>query len=123
MADLDSIFDPARLRSLWDRTEEAAAEEEAAEAAETKASVAARDALVVIDRFETNARQSLAIAVRLAEGAQPAIRHTKLALNNWLRLAGPSFDASLALEFLDMAGPDVHEGVAAVREKRPPQFS
>jgi enoyl-CoA hydratase len=66
--------------------------------------------------------RSLAIAERLAAGAQPALRHTKLALNNWLRLAGPTFDASLALEFLDMAGPDVHEGVAAVREKRRPQF-
>jgi enoyl-CoA hydratase len=65
---------------------------------------------------------ALGIATRLAEGAQPAIRHTKLALNNWLRLAGPAFDASLALEFLDMTGPDVHEGVAAVREKRPPDF-
>ena len=67
--------------------------------------------------------RALAIAMRLADGAQPALRHTKLALNNWLRLAGPSFDASLALEFLDMTGPDVHEGVAAVREKRPPKFS
>jgi enoyl-CoA hydratase len=67
--------------------------------------------------------RSLAIAERLATGAQPALRHTKLALNNWLRLAGPTFDASLALEFLDMAGPDVHEGVAAVREKRAPRFS
>jgi enoyl-CoA hydratase len=66
--------------------------------------------------------RALAIAQRLAEGSQPAIRHTKLALNNWLRLAGPAFDASLALEFLDMTGPDVHEGVAAVREKRPPRF-
>jgi enoyl-CoA hydratase/carnithine racemase len=66
--------------------------------------------------------RALAIAMRLAAGAQPALRHTKLALNNWLRLAGPSFDASLALEFLDMAGPDVHEGVAAVREKRAPEF-
>ena len=55
-------------------------------------------------------------------GSQPAIRHTKLALNNWLRLAGPAFDASLALEFLDMTGPDVHEGVAAIREKRPPRL-
>ena len=36
--------------------------------------------------------------------------------------AGPAFDASLALEFLDMTGPDVHEGVAAVREKRRPKF-
>jgi enoyl-CoA hydratase len=66
--------------------------------------------------------RALAIAIRLAEGAQPALRHTKLALNNWLRAAGPAFDASLALEFLDFAGPDVHEGVAAVREKRRPKF-
>src|SRR4051812_36198848 len=66
--------------------------------------------------------RALSIATRLAEGSQPALRHTKLALNNWLRLAGPTFDASLALEFLDMSGPDVHEGVAAVREKRPPSF-
>ena len=66
--------------------------------------------------------RALAVAVRLAEGSQAAIRHTKLALNNWLRVAGPAFDASLALEFLDMTGPDIHEGVAAVREKRPPRF-
>jgi enoyl-CoA hydratase len=66
--------------------------------------------------------RALEIAMRLAGGAQPALRHTKLALNNWLRLAGPAFDASLALEFLDMTGPDVREGVSALREKRPPQF-
>jgi enoyl-CoA hydratase len=66
--------------------------------------------------------RALAIAERLAAGSQPALRHTKLALNNWLRAAGPAFDASLALEFLDMTGPDVHEGVAAVRERRPPAF-
>ncbi len=33
--------------------------------------------------------RALEIATRLARGAQSAIRHTKLALNNWLRLAGP----------------------------------
>jgi enoyl-CoA hydratase len=66
--------------------------------------------------------RSLEIAQRLANGSQAAIRHTKLALNNWLRMFGPAFDASLALEFLDMTGPDVAEGVAAVREKRRPQF-
>ena len=66
--------------------------------------------------------RALEIARRLAAGSQPAIRHTKLALNNWLRAAGPAFDASLALEFLDMTGPDVEEGVAAVREKRRPRF-
>jgi len=67
--------------------------------------------------------RALEIAVRLSEGSQPALRHTKLALNNWLRTAGPAFDASLALEFLDFTGPDVHEGVAAVREKRRPRFA
>ncbi len=65
---------------------------------------------------------ALAIALRLADGSQAAIRHTKQALNAWLLAAGPAFDASLALEFLDMTGPDVHEGVAAVRERRPPRF-
>jgi enoyl-CoA hydratase len=66
--------------------------------------------------------RALDIARRLASGSQPAIRHTKLALNNWLRAAGPAFDASLALEFLDMTGPDVAEGVAAIRERRAPRF-
>jgi enoyl-CoA hydratase len=66
--------------------------------------------------------RALEIARRLAAGSQAAIQHTKLALNNWLRAAGPAFDASLALEFLDMTGPDVAEGVAAVRERRPPRF-
>jgi enoyl-CoA hydratase len=66
--------------------------------------------------------RALDIAQRLAAGSQAAIRHTKLALNNWLRAAGPAFDASLALEFLDMTGPDVDEGIAAVRERRPPRF-
>jgi enoyl-CoA hydratase len=66
--------------------------------------------------------RALEIAVRLAKGAQGALRHTKLALNEWLKMFGPAFDASLALEFLDMTGPHVHEGVAAVREKRPPNF-
>jgi len=66
--------------------------------------------------------RALAIARRLTESSQPAIRHTKLALNNWLRAAGPAFDASLALEFLDMTGADVREGVAARRERRKPEF-
>jgi enoyl-CoA hydratase len=67
--------------------------------------------------------RTLEIARRLAHGSQAAISHTKLALNNWLRVAGPAFDASLALEFLDMTGPDVAEGVSAVRERRTPDFS
>src|SRR5215207_5558758 len=66
---------------------------------------------------------ALEVAVRLATGSQSAIRWTKYALNNWLRLAGPTFDTSLALEFLGFGGPDVREGVASIREKRPPRFS
>jgi enoyl-CoA hydratase len=66
--------------------------------------------------------RALAVAVRLAEGAPGAIRSTKYALNNWLRAAGPIFDASLGLEFLSFAGPEPREGAAALREKRPPRF-
>jgi enoyl-CoA hydratase len=62
------------------------------------------------------------VAERLAAGSQTAIRWTKYALNNWLRLAGPSFDASLALEFMGFSGPDVHEGIASLRERRDPDF-
>jgi enoyl-CoA hydratase len=62
------------------------------------------------------------IAEKLAHGSQTAIRWTKYALNNWLRMAGPTFDASLALEFMGFAGPDVHEGVRSLRERRPPAF-
>jgi len=67
--------------------------------------------------------RALEIARRLASGSRSAISHTKLSLNEWMKTAGPIFDASLALEFLDMTGPDVREGVAAVREKRPPRFT
>jgi enoyl-CoA hydratase len=67
--------------------------------------------------------RALEVATRLAAGSQTAIRWTKLALNNWLRLAGPTFDASLAMEFLGFSGPDVREGVSALRERRPAQFT
>ncbi|MER7369751.1 enoyl-CoA hydratase-related protein, partial [Nonomuraea wenchangensis] len=76
---------------------------------------------VCVDDDQVHER-AMELAVRLASGAQEAIRLTKYALNNWLRLAGPSFDASLAMEFLGFTGPDVAEGVRALREKRPPAF-
>jgi enoyl-CoA hydratase len=63
------------------------------------------------------------VASRLAQGSQTALRWTKYALNNWLRLAGPTFDASLALEFMGFDGPDVREGMQSLRERRPPDFS
>jgi len=62
------------------------------------------------------------IADRLAAGSQSAIRWTKYSLNNWLRQAGPSFDTSLALEFMGFGGPDVKEGIASLRERRQPNF-
>ena len=62
------------------------------------------------------------VAERLAAGSQSAIGWTKYALNNWLRQAGPSFDASLALEFMGFGGPDVREGLSALRERRSPRF-
>ncbi|MGQ0383949.1 MAG: enoyl-CoA hydratase/isomerase family protein [Gammaproteobacteria bacterium] len=65
---------------------------------------------------------ALGIAVRLAAGSASAIAFTKHALANWLRLAGPSFDASLALEFLGFRLKDVREGLDAVRNRRPPRF-
>lgn len=66
--------------------------------------------------------RALKVAHKLATGSQPAIRYTKKALNNWIRLAGPTFDNSLALEMLCFLSPDAKEGVAAVREKRAPKF-
>jgi enoyl-CoA hydratase len=76
--------------------------------------LAVPDAKVLDTAFDT--------ARTLAAGSSTAIRWTKHALNNWLRLAGPSFDTSLALEFLGFKLADVREGLAAARDKRPAQF-
>jgi enoyl-CoA hydratase len=66
--------------------------------------------------------RALEVATRLATGSQLAIRWTKRALNNWLRVAGPIFDNSLALEMMGFFGNDVPEGLQAIREKRNPVF-
>jgi enoyl-CoA hydratase len=66
--------------------------------------------------------KALEVATRLANGPQSAIRWTKYSLNNWLRQAGPAFDASLALEFLGFTGPEVKEGLQAYLDKRKPAF-
>ncbi len=65
---------------------------------------------------------ALELAERLAAGSTTALRWTKYSLNNWLRDAGPIFDASAAMEMLGFTGPDVHEGIAAIEGKRPPDF-
>ena len=66
--------------------------------------------------------KGLEVATKLAEGAQTSIRFTKYALNNWLRMMGPTFDASLAMEFMGFSGPEVVEGMAALKEKRKPKW-
>jgi len=76
---------------------------------------------LAVEDAELDAK-AVEIATRLAEGAQSAIRWTKYALNNWLRAMGPTFDTSLALEFLGFTGPEVKEGLASHREKRNPVF-
>ena len=66
--------------------------------------------------------KAYAVALTLAQGAQTAIRWTKASLNNWYRMMGPIFDASLGLEFFGFGGPEVREGLAAHLEKRTPDF-
>lgn len=66
--------------------------------------------------------EAIRVADTLATGSQTAIRWTKRALNNWLKAAGPIFDQSAAYEMLCFMGPDVVEGVTALREKREPRF-
>jgi enoyl-CoA hydratase len=68
--------------------------------------------------FET----ALNVARTLAAGSPTAIRWTKQALNNWRRMMGPTFDNSIAREFLGFTGPDVREGLASLKEKRAPRF-
>ncbi len=63
------------------------------------------------------------VARKLASGPQQAVRFTKRALNNWIRMFGPAFDASLALEMMGFFGGDVAEGLTAIKEKRPPKFA
>ena len=66
--------------------------------------------------------RAMVVADKLATGPQHSVRWTKRALNNWMRMAGPIFDNSLALEMLGFFSDDVPEGIKAIREKRPPNF-
>ncbi|MCV7163323.1 enoyl-CoA hydratase/isomerase family protein [Mycobacterium stomatepiae] len=75
-----------------------------------------------VDDDEVLARASQ-VANDLAQGAQNAIRWTKHSLNYWYRMFAPAFETSLGLEFLGFSGPDVQEGLAAHREKRPARFN
>lgn len=66
--------------------------------------------------------KAVELAIRLAEGPPRAVRGTKYVLNHWLRQAAPTFDTSLALEFMGLMGPEAKEGFMAFLEKRKPQF-
>src|SRR6266478_6109301 len=66
--------------------------------------------------------KAMEVARKLARGPQQAVRFTKRSLNNWLRVAGPAFDASLAMEMINFFSADLAEGVAALQEKRQPSF-
>jgi len=63
------------------------------------------------------------VARELAAGAPLALRWTKQVLNAWYRQMGAAiFDSSVALEFIGFMGPEVREGLASHRERRPPRF-
>jgi enoyl-CoA hydratase len=66
--------------------------------------------------------EALRVARKLADGPQMAARWTKKALNGWLELAAPIFEASLGYEMLCFLGDEAAEGVRALREKRSPDF-
>ena len=67
--------------------------------------------------------RALEIALELRSGTQEAIRFTKHALNYWYRAMGPAFEFSNVAEQYGVAGPDIREGLAALREKRRPNFA
>jgi enoyl-CoA hydratase len=78
---------------------------------------------LVVDTEEELHARALAVAQQLARGAQSGIRWTKHTLNHWYRAMAPTFDASLALEFYGLSGPDAAEGLASHQEKRAPRFT
>ena len=66
---------------------------------------------------------ALELAKRLAQGAPVAIKWTKFATNQWLRLLTPAlFEPTLAWERVSMGSADHGEGIKAFLEKRPPVF-
>ena len=71
----------------------------------------------------TLADEAMRFATRLAAGAPLALRYTKLADNKLVKDAlNVAFDASTALEVVTFRSADHQEALAALREKRTPQF-
>lgn len=67
--------------------------------------------------------EALAFAQRLAAGAPLAVQYTKAAVNASLKAqAVQAFDQAAAFEIATFATEDHREALAALRDKRPPQF-
>lgn len=63
------------------------------------------------------------VAAKIASGPTYAIRHTKYALNQYLKKAAiESGDLSMALEMINFKEGDAAEGIRALREKRKASF-
>ena len=70
------------------------------------------------------ADRALAFAQRVGEGAPLAIRYTKQSVNKLIKDAlNVSFDAATALELVTFRSEDHQEALAALRERRKPDFS
>lgn len=68
-------------------------------------------------------REAMAFAARLAAGAPLAVQFTKQAVNKLVKDAlNIAFDTSLALELVTFRSQDHQEALAALREKRSPNF-
>jgi enoyl-CoA hydratase len=67
-------------------------------------------------------QEALQVAQRLAAGSASALAHTKRSLNLWLHAAWPAFESSLNAEIMGFGEADAREGLAAIKEKRAPQF-
>jgi enoyl-CoA hydratase len=63
-------------------------------------------------------QKAMEIADGLAASSQTAIRYTKRSLNNWMHLARPIFESSLALEMLGFLGEDISSSLAALQKQR-----
>ena len=68
--------------------------------------------------------RALAFAQRLAAGAPLALRYTKQAINQGMKLMlATSFDLSTSVEMITIRSNDHLEALAAVDQKREPKFT
>jgi len=67
--------------------------------------------------------QAMEVAKGLSKGPHQALKFTKSALNQWLRMGNVmSFDYSCAMEMINFTGHDVRAGMKAIKDKSPPVF-